>query len=108
MKTFTSLTIFLADDEWGNETMQRIAEETFLAWSDPSELVLTVYEHAGWSMTFRCYPNGRVDVVSSANDMAVCSPEQRNFWEEYNHAYREKRVRYLNAIRRDQKAKVAA
>ena len=57
--------IHLSDDEWGNETMKRIAMEHFA--SDPSCQFVEVYEHAGWFLGFR--RDG--SIWTTANDMAI-------------------------------------
>ena len=58
--------VFLADDEWDNETMQRVAQEWFAEHPD-CQFVL-VYEHAGWELGFR----RDMTVWGSANDGARC------------------------------------
>jgi len=44
-------TIYLASNEWGNQVMQRIAEEHFR--DNPDCEFVEVYEHAGWHLGFR-------------------------------------------------------
>lgn len=56
--------IHLADDEWGNETMLRVALEYF--GEHPDVAFVEVYEHAGWYLGFR--RDGTI--WSTANDMA--------------------------------------
>lgn len=60
-----------ADDESGNETMERIARERFEI--DQSIDVVNVIEHAGWSLSW----TRDMLIVGTANDMAVFSAEQR-------------------------------
>jgi hypothetical protein len=43
--------IYLADNEYGNELMDRIAAEFFEA--NPNEQFVLVYEHAGWYLGYR-------------------------------------------------------
>lgn len=57
--------IHLADDEWGNETMWRVAKEFFDA--HPECEFVEVSEHAGWYLGYR--RDG--STWSTANDMAV-------------------------------------
>jgi len=74
-------------DQWGNDTMQRLAERAFRDYPE-AELVL-VWEHAGWFLVFR--RDGKV--VNSANDCAVYPREI----EEYRRSIRPKvtaRVEY--------------
>ena len=59
--------IFLADNEWGNETMWAVAQEHFAA--NPDCQFVEVSEHAGWWLCFR--RDG--SVWNTANDMAVLS-----------------------------------
>lgn len=91
------LYIHLADDEWGNALMHRVAEE---ALSDPryeerQPLVVCVHEHAGWTLEFALL-DGRVTVVSSANDLAVYHGDAARFREEF----RDASVRFAGTIRR--------
>ena len=39
--------VHLADNEWGNRVMERVARETFESF--PQADVVIVYEHAGWA-----------------------------------------------------------
>lgn len=57
--------IFLADDEWGNQKMQEVAEEFFAACPDAH--FVQVYEHGGWQLGFR--RDG--SIWTTANDAAV-------------------------------------
>ena len=56
--------IHLADDEWNNETMRRVASEYFA--DHPECQFVEVYEHAGWFLGIR--RDG--STWSSANDSA--------------------------------------
>ena len=47
----TYIEIRLADSEWGNETMRKVAEEYFAA--HPEIQFVEVYEHGGWYLGFR-------------------------------------------------------
>ena len=67
--------VHLADDEWGNATMDRIARETFQAY--PQVDIVTVYEHAGWMLGY--LRDGTV--VESANDAVVFQGKAREFRE---------------------------
>jgi hypothetical protein len=65
--------VHLADNEWGNRTMARIAKETFENF--PEADMVMVYEHAGWCLGF--LSDGTV--VSSANDAAVFHGKAKEF-----------------------------
>lgn len=56
--------IHLADDEWNNETMRKVASEYFA--SQPECQFVEVYEHAGWYLGIR--RDG--STWASANDTA--------------------------------------
>jgi len=58
--------VFLADDEWNNDTMEAVAFEWFQ--KNPDCNFVMVYEHAGWYLTFH---RGDMEVVHTANDMAI-------------------------------------
>jgi hypothetical protein len=70
--TVYALYIHLADNEWGNATMDELAREALEDPKHPDKqpLVVTVHEHAGW---FLCYAklDGEILVVGSANDGAA-------------------------------------
>lgn len=55
--------------EWNNDTMRKIAQERFD--EDPTLDCITVYEHAGWQLTF----NRDLVTVGSANDRSQFSRE---------------------------------
>ena len=107
MTIYTHQTIHLADDEWSTNLMQMIAEEAIGAWRGYGELVVEVWEHGGWHLTFAAI-NGVVECVSSANDCATFSKKIKQFWSEFNTADKAKLVRWGPAIRREKKVKVAA
>jgi hypothetical protein len=104
---FAEQTVFLADDEWGNQTMELVATEKFAAWNRPEQLVLCVYEHAGWALTFTML-NGTLTTLSSANEGAYYPKKIIEWWREYNQAHRDHRILYVDPIRREKKEKVAA
>jgi hypothetical protein len=56
--------IFLASNEWGNETMDRVAQEHFAA--HPECEFVEVHEHAGWYLGYR--RDG--SIWATANDTA--------------------------------------
>lgn len=62
--------IHLADDEWGNETMMRVAHEWFDA--NPEERFVLIHEHAGWFLGFR--NDESLSTFATANDMAILPP----------------------------------
>lgn len=107
MTIYTHQLIFMADDEWGNRLMQQIAETAIAEWRGPGELVVEVWEHGGWHLTFARI-NGRIDCVSSANESARFDDQIRQFWSDYNSASKWLKVDMVRAIRREKKAKVAA
>lgn len=57
--------INLAGDEWGNETMRRVAREHFEANADC--IFCEIREHAGWHLSFR----RDLSIWGTANDRAV-------------------------------------
>lgn len=59
--------IYLADNEWGNETMWKVAQEWFA--EHPDCHFVEIHEHAGWYLGFR--RDG--GVWCTANDMARCN-----------------------------------
>ena len=58
--------VYLADDEWGNETMKAVAGEWFT--QHPACNFVMVYEHAGWWLA---YHRSDLECVGTANDLAV-------------------------------------
>lgn len=72
--------VWLADNEYGNPLMNRVAEE-FLC-DHPEVDVVEVIEHAGWWMRYARL-NGRVVVIGSANDQAVYPDEVQELRREY-------------------------
>lgn len=65
--------IYLADNEWNNDTMERLAKEQFAA--DPTLDVVTVNEHGGWFLSW----NRDMVCVGTANDMARLGAEAQAF-----------------------------
>lgn len=65
MKPDEYLTIHCASNEWGNETMQKIAMEYFE--NHPDCNFIEVYEHGGWYLGYR--RDG--SIWCTANDMAI-------------------------------------
>lgn len=61
--------VFMADHEWGNALMDKLARETFAEFPDAD--VVMVVEHAGWWLQYR--RDGRV--VGTANDAAFFDRE---------------------------------
>ncbi len=67
--------IFLADNEWGSELMEKVAKERLTQMKDeyPGDIcIVTVYEHAGWFLSY-AFIDGYSDnmrVVGTANDGA--------------------------------------
>lgn len=95
--------IHLADDEWGNQAMERIARQYAEANPDKANLLMTVYEHGGWVLEwFADLAAGIFMIVGTANDGAIFSPEQeavRTFlrrsdlsWEYLPEVWRQKAV----------------
>jgi hypothetical protein len=101
--------IHLADDEWGNSLMQEIAETAIANWKGPGELVVEVYEHAGWHLAWARI-DGQITCVSSANDCAQFPKKIKQFWSDFNRCEREKLVQWVAPIRREseKEEKVAA
>ena len=67
----------LADNEWGNELMRKVAMERFE--KDPSLDIVEVNEHAGWSLSYT--KTGMI--VGSANDMAEYPPETKKWCKQF-------------------------
>lgn len=63
--------VYLASDEWGNEIMQQVADETLDKMNHPLACVC-VYEHAGWYLEY-ARVDGRTVCIGTANDMAKLS-----------------------------------
>ena len=57
--------IYLAPNEWGNETMAKVAREWFTA--HPACAFVEVHEHGGWWLGYR--RDGTI--WSTANDVAI-------------------------------------
>ena len=61
--------IFLADNEWGSDLMEEVADHWFN--HNPDCHFVYIYEHAGWSLMFHHNKmNGKRECVGSANDLA--------------------------------------
>jgi hypothetical protein len=70
----------MADHEWGQELMDKLAQKAIAEHSEPGALVIVnVQEHAGWWADYAMI-HGAVRIVDSANDMAFKSPEVRALW----------------------------
>ena len=63
--------IHLADNEWGNQIMREVAEEWFR--DHPECQFVEVREHAGWWLG---YHRENLEVIGTANDMAVMRPDR--------------------------------
>ena len=70
--TATIIHVHLADNEWGNELMGQVADELLAIHKDVENLVVHVYEHAGWFLQFAMLDGEKI-VVGTANDAAVMS-----------------------------------
>ncbi len=102
---FYRLLIYLADDEWGNQLMIRLADE---ALADPryaacQPLVVAVYEHGGWWLEFALL-EGSTTVVASANDLAMFYGAAQAFRERYSSG----NVTMVGDIRREASTPCAA
>lgn len=76
------IAICLAANEWGSELMSGIAASHFDTLPpDTDEVVhiIEVNEHAGWRLAYARI-GGKVEVVGSANDMAVYPSHVREFF----------------------------
>ncbi len=87
--TLRKVWIFLADHEWGNELMRKLAQEAFAEFPDAD--AVEVHEHAGWWLTFRRY----MQCVASANDCACFPREVDEWWKQWDDC------RMIANIRRD-------
>lgn len=65
----------LADDEWGNELMGRVAREYADQHREAWPLIVCVYEHAGWFLSYLFGAPGVEDgaICGTANDGASLS-----------------------------------
>jgi hypothetical protein len=66
----TRIFVHLGPKEWGNDTMRRVAEELAHEYRDKPNLLISVYEHAGWFLEWFVDAPGRLVTVGTANDMA--------------------------------------
>lgn len=85
-------TDYCADDEWGNETMARIARERFE--KDHTIDIVEVSEHAGWHLSF----NRDGLVVGTANDVVVWSDEVKTWRRQFKDGVRVGHCRRTNGI----------
>ena len=86
--------IFLADDEWGSDTMREIAEAHFA--EHPELDFVEVHEHAGWFLGY--HRSGAI--VSTANDSAVLSKDAQEIRD------RHRQVQLRHVIRRQHERRV--
>lgn len=80
--------VHLSREEWGNELMDKIANEVYEAHKDKAgdvPLVIIVYEHAGWSLGYAMI-EGKLQTCYSANDAAVYHGAKKAFRENAYHA----------------------
>lgn len=83
-RCITRQCIHLASNEWGSGLMDEIAGAHFEQYEgDKEALILEVYEHGGWYLTYG-WIAGRIRIVGSANDAARFDPEIKEFWERNN------------------------
>ena len=75
--------VHLADNEWGNELMLKVATELLDQHRDDPYYFVTVYEHAGWFLSYARI-DGEIRIVSTANDAAVFPDVVRNWWKQVN------------------------
>lgn len=71
------LFVHLADNEWGNDKMWEIAKSYFNSpeYAGIKDLVITIYEHAGWVLSY--LRDGTI--VGTANDLANLSKAAKAF-----------------------------
>lgn len=68
----------LADDEWGNDTMDKVAREVF---SEHTSIdAVRVYEHGGWQLTY----NRAGVIVGTANDLARMSDAAKAWGQQFD------------------------
>lgn len=77
------ITVKLAANEWGNELMRKIAQETFEQFKDKSPLIVEIREHAGWFLVFALSNENEIVTIGSANDAANFYGESKNLREKY-------------------------
>jgi len=67
--------IHLANNEWGNEVMRQIADQ-YAGQHAERPLIVFVYEHAGWHLSYLYGAPGIADgtICGTAND-AACLPQ---------------------------------
>jgi len=78
--------VHLAANEWGNELMQRIADE-YAGQSDNRPLIVSVHEHAGWHLSYLYGAPGIQDgtICGTANDAASLSQAVLDFGKSIDH-----------------------
>lgn len=96
-KVLHAVEVHLAENEWGNELMRDVALATFAdpKYADIDELIVTVYEHAGWWLSY-ARTRGGILVVSSANDSAVFHGPA---WQ-WRREHKEHHWKYIDDVRR--------
>jgi hypothetical protein len=74
------LYVFLASNEWGNDTMHKVASEILNdpQYADKKPFIVMIHEHAGWYLGFTMI-GGEVTSVYSANDAAVYHGAKKDF-----------------------------
>lgn len=94
--TIYRLSVHLAENEWASQEngnkMWNVAKNYFNKWPALENMIVTVYEHAGWWLSY--LRDGTI--VGTANDMATLS-EKAMQWGEVNKLLP---VKYLSTIRR--------
>jgi hypothetical protein len=65
--------VHMGSDEWGNELMTKVANAYAKEHADKRPLIVSVYEHAGWFLSFLYGAAGISDgrICGTANDDAV-------------------------------------
>ena len=94
------LNVHMASFEWSStHPMEQIADELFEKYKDLENLVIRVYEHAGWYLIF-AKEGEKTIIVGTANDAATITPERQRFWERVKGAEH----RQLPTIRRGEES----
>jgi hypothetical protein len=72
--------VYLANDEWGNDTMRRIADE-YSRHHAERPLVVEIHEHAGWFLAYLYGAAGIDDgtVCGTANDAGTLRQDVMEF-----------------------------
>lgn len=95
--------VHMANDEWSSHEdgriMGRLAREFLERYQslndDDNAVVVTVYEHGGWWLSYALI-DGECVIVGTANDMARPSERVREFWDRFGGAD----TAYLETVRR--------